>query len=1111
MVDDMAMPRLPASLQFKAGVLLKKRQVRGSWPPRRFELDGTKIRYQYPRDNLMRSYRITSRCTVSAELFDGKPGFTLSLIKTDGSTEIMHLRPAATDGTSLGVVERDSWVQAIDRAIQQAPPHPHGHGGTSDQVSGTEADERASILSTAVSAAVTRARDDARVSMRAEIEEELMVELQKQLEEQQRIGMEGSSSNAAGSSDGSNEGKGGDNSQVESLVTRPSWSIDMAFASRVRGIILHYHQAQLAQHTSQLSAIKVAHMHALSQHKRDLTAATMKHAESLREAERMYARHQTAIQNHEAEREAHMAALRETQEKAQAAEQRAAAAELQALSGAMPRGANRYGSARASRDDESGEGREQGNQNVLSEAFGQLLKIAAAAPPRSLPTNELSSQVSQIDVTDAGATETAASNEDTNASTPIFGEVEKEGAGLSSPATAIAASDAASLLGGESGESTEAEAENIILSLRAGMDQCALSHDLDVDHDCDGANENHALVSPSQLLLLAVLSERQLRSPRLALRLFDEIRDAYNSSASKMDTSENSSQLKLKILYAGACYRSALLLQEHAALGGTTERMTAALARHQEAFTAFCDCPPASQVDMIGDEGIEDRADLLAHEALAATASTLVALSRPEAAVDKYQQLVTFENKLSPHISATSRAETRRNLAIVFQGLKRHHDALEHFTAAAKLYRAAVGESEVTASCIFNSAVVLEELGRYTECLQTYEEALAMQRKVLGDHQQTAETLESISLVLEEHLDRPSEALPQCEEALKISWRVVGEHKDTAHKLYNKAVLLEGKLGRPAEAIDSYEEALRLYLKTLGPHKNTAGTHEALAHCLEKKLNKPEQALSHYEQAVEMYDNVLGNHFVTGSTMYNLAMLLKNKLAQPKRAVEYFKRALAKYRVCLGEHKNTADCLEQLAILLEEQLSRPQEALEKHEEALKIYRQCLGDHSLTASTLYNIALTLEELEQPRAALDRYREALRVSRVAQGDHENTANICRNIAILLEEQCGENEAAMTQYAEALRIYVAELGSHTSTASTLYNMATLAKDKLARPKQALEYFGRAATIFEEVYGLEHEYAIDAREEEQALRNAHNQGQGTQQQQQQQQHSQHSQHHLS
>ena len=129
MVDDMAMPRLPASLQFKAGVLLKKRQVRGSWPPRRFELDGTKIRYQYPRDNLMRSYRITSRCTVSAELFDGKPGFTLSLIKTDGSTEIMHLRPAATDGTSLGVVERDSWVQAIDRAIQQAPPHPHGHGG----------------------------------------------------------------------------------------------------------------------------------------------------------------------------------------------------------------------------------------------------------------------------------------------------------------------------------------------------------------------------------------------------------------------------------------------------------------------------------------------------------------------------------------------------------------------------------------------------------------------------------------------------------------------------------------------------------------------------------------------------------------------------------------------------------------------------------------------------------------------------------------------------------------------------------------------------------------------------------------------------------------------
>jgi hypothetical protein len=41
-----------AAYVYKSGTLLKKRKVRGGWPARRFEVDGTKLSYTYPRSNL---------------------------------------------------------------------------------------------------------------------------------------------------------------------------------------------------------------------------------------------------------------------------------------------------------------------------------------------------------------------------------------------------------------------------------------------------------------------------------------------------------------------------------------------------------------------------------------------------------------------------------------------------------------------------------------------------------------------------------------------------------------------------------------------------------------------------------------------------------------------------------------------------------------------------------------------------------------------------------------------------------------------------------------------------------------------------------------------------
>ena len=123
----------------------------------------------------------------------------------------------------------------------------------------------------------------------------------------------------------------------------------------------------------------------------------------------------------------------------------------------------------------------------------------------------------------------------------------------------------------KSGESTEAEAENIVLSLRAGMDQCALSHDLDVDYDRDGAGEN-ALLS----LVNCCCWQSCARDSCAASWLCDCSTKFAMHTIAVLSGGYQQKQLAAQAqdFVCWGMLPLGVTAAEHAALGGTAERMT---------------------------------------------------------------------------------------------------------------------------------------------------------------------------------------------------------------------------------------------------------------------------------------------------------------------------------------------------------------------------------------------------------------------------------------------------------------------------------------------------------------------------------------------------------
>ncbi|MFF3690907.1 ATP-binding protein [Streptomyces sp. NPDC002187] len=135
--------------------------------------------------------------------------------------------------------------------------------------------------------------------------------------------------------------------------------------------------------------------------------------------------------------------------------------------------------------------------------------------------------------------------------------------------------------------------------------------------------------------------------------------------------------------------------------------------------------------------------------------------------------------------------------------LKRHEDALGHFTEALRISRE-IQDRRWEAISIYNLAWTLRLLGRHAEALEQQRQALVIQQES-GDRRSASITLTEIG-ALELNLGRPDRAYNEFERALAGA-RVAADLPTEAKSLHGMADVCR-IVGRTNEAIEWYRQAV---------------------------------------------------------------------------------------------------------------------------------------------------------------------------------------------------------------------------------------------------------------------------------------------------------------
>jgi len=189
--------------------------------------------------------------------------------------------------------------------------------------------------------------------------------------------------------------------------------------------------------------------------------------------------------------------------------------------------------------------------------------------------------------------------------------------------------------------------------------------------------------------------------------------------------------------------------------------------------------------------------------------------------------------------------------------------ALEYFTRALEIQKAALGESHLkTALRYQNIGILYRRTGEYSRALEYQLKSLDIKRRVLGDSDlELAYSYNNIGLVYW-NMEEYKRSLTYHEKSLAMKQRLLpGVHPDIRESLYNMGLVYEN-MESFSQALDHYHRALRIDRKLYeGDHGDMA---EAMEHIglVHAKTGAYEKSETWYRKALEMYNRMLGesNH-----------------------------------------------------------------------------------------------------------------------------------------------------------------------------------------------------------------------------------------------------------
>ncbi|MEA1983261.1 MAG: tetratricopeptide repeat protein, partial [Campylobacterota bacterium] len=226
----------------------------------------------------------------------------------------------------------------------------------------------------------------------------------------------------------------------------------------------------------------------------------------------------------------------------------------------------------------------------------------------------------------------------------------------------------------------------------------------------------------------------------------------------------------------------------------------------------------------------------------------------------------------------------------IFKQAAKYKILLELSIKLNKLHETSLGEEHPsTAAGYHNLAVLYEAMGNHLEALSLYKQALAINEKVLGEEHPDTATIYNNLAVLYMDMGKLEEALPLCKKALAINEKVLGkEHPDTAMS-YNNYANLYLSMGNSAEALPLYKKALEINKKELGEqHPKTAISYNNLAE-LYKSMRNYEEALPLYKKALAINEKALGEEHPHTAVSYNSLAGLYESMGNYEEALPLYK------------------------------------------------------------------------------------------------------------------------------------------------------------------------------------------------------------------------------
>jgi CHAT domain-containing protein/tetratricopeptide (TPR) repeat protein len=415
-----------------------------------------------------------------------------------------------------------------------------------------------------------------------------------------------------------------------------------------------------------------------------------------------------------------------------------------------------------------------------------------------------------------------------------------------------------------------------------------------------------------------------------------------------------------------------------------------------------------------------------------------------------------FEEALPLFRSAGDRqrvAWTVNNIGFVYNALGEKRKALDYFTQALPLIRAADLGPTAEAVTLSNLGTIYSDFGETQKALDYLFKALPLLRadKNVGGE---AITLNAIGRVYSDLGDQ-QKAIDYYRQALPLSQ--AAENRPLEAETLNNIGVAYERSGEFEKALDYYEKSLPIRME-LSDLSAEADTLNSIGY-VHNELGESQKALAYHQQALSL-SQAAHDLAREAGTLNNIGFLF-HKSGERQKALEYYTRALEVSRAA-GDRLAEATTLDNVGMLYSSS-GEVQKGLDSLMQGLEI-RRALNELKGEANSLNNIGSIYDGLGEMQKALDFFQQALAIIQTGK-DRGAEAMALHNIGSVYMST-GEKQKALDYFEKALPLRRV-VHDRAGEATTLNNIGYVyfRYGSPEEKRKALAYFQQALPLFRAV----------------------------------------------